>query len=157
MNKKHMTDDRILLDVEKINGYLCAVESINRAPNVAADYQCLLLNEKATLLESVQHAITVGEEKHPVDYWHISLQQTDLAGLKQGAQSWFFRLGDAERLADKLGELIFGFFDLIQPYTYGATIYRVDMIPPVWYAIGWDIFIVHSKYGAFLIKFSFDG
>ncbi|HHZ6969208.1 TPA: hypothetical protein ACWLU8_001303 [Morganella morganii] len=157
MIKKRVTDDMILLDVEKINGYLCAVESINCAPNVAADYQCLLLDEKVTLLESVQDGIICGEDKYPVEYWHISLQQTDLESLKQAVRSWFFRLGHAENLADKLDDLAVGFIDLIQPYTYGAAIYRVEMAPPVWYAIGWEIFVVHTKYGALLFRFSFDG
>ncbi|EOW6515819.1 hypothetical protein ACOZX1_000995 [Cronobacter dublinensis] len=38
MSNKKLTNEQIQWDVEKINGYLCAVEAMNIAANIGVDY-----------------------------------------------------------------------------------------------------------------------
>ncbi len=155
MKCKPMSKELILLDVEKINGYLCAVESLNREPNVAPDYECTYVEEQATLLSSVQSVIIRHSDEHPIGHWNVSLEQISENDMIKIVEEWFFQLGIAAKHADLLKNLIVGFRDLIQPYTIGSSIYRVNMIPPIWYAIRWDNFVIHSKHGSLLFEFNF--
>lgn len=157
MKCKPMPKELVLLDVEKINGYLCAVESLNWAPNIAPDYECSYVEEKTTLLSSVQSVIVRHSDKHPVEHWHVSLEQISESEMIKIVEDWFFQLGIAAKYSDLLKDLVVGFKDLIQPYTVGSSIYRVNMIPPIWYAIRWDNFVIHSRHGALLFEFNFDG
>ncbi len=155
MKCKPMSKELVLLDVEKINGYLCAVESLNREPNVAPDYECTYVEEKATLLSSVQSVIIRHSDEHPIEHWNVSLEQISENDMIKIVEEWFFQLGIATKHPDLLKNLVVGFRDLIQPYTIGSSIYRVNMIPPVWYAIRWDNFVIHSKHGSLLFEFNF--
>ncbi len=155
MKCKPMSKELVLLDVEKINGYLCAVESLNREPNVAPDYECTYVEEKATLLSSLQSVIIPHSDEHPIEHWNVSLEQISENDMIKIVEEWFFQLGIATKHPDLLKNLVVGFRDLIQPYTIGSSIYRVNMIPPVWYAIRWDNFVIHSKHGYLLFEFNF--
>lgn len=155
MKCKPMSKELVLLDVEKINGYLCAVESLNRETNVAPDYECTYVEEKATLLISVQSIIIRHSDEHPIEHWNVSLEQISENDMIKIVEEWFFQLGIATKHPDLLKNLVVGFRDLIQPYIIGSSIYRVNMIPPIWYAIRWDNFVIHSKHGSLLFEFNF--
>ncbi|HDN2512766.1 TPA: hypothetical protein P1K35_002969 [Providencia rettgeri] len=157
MKQKPMPKELVLLDVEKINGYLCAVESLNWAPNISPDYECTYVEEKTTLLSSVQSVIVRHSDKHPIEHWHVSLEPISEKDMIKIVEEWFFQLGVAAKNSDLLKDLLVGFKDLIKPYTVGSSIYRVNMTPPIWYAIRWDNFVIHSRHGSLLFEFNFDG
>ncbi|BBU96732.1 hypothetical protein [Providencia rettgeri] len=157
MKQKPMPKELVLLDVEKINGYLCAVESLNWAPNISPDYECTYVEDKTTLLSSVQSVIVRHSDKHPIEHWHVSLEPISENDMTKIMEEWFFQLGVAAKHSDLLKDLLVGFKDLIKPYTVGSSIYRVNMTPPIWYAIRWDNFVIHSRHGSLLFEFNFDG
>lgn len=157
MKQKPMPKELVLLDVEKINGYLCAVESLNWASNISPDYECTYVEEKTTLLSSVQSVIVRHSDKHPIEHWHVSLEPICENDMIKIVEEWFFQLGVAAKHSDLLKDLLIGFKDLIKPYTVGSSIYRVNMTPPIWYAIRWDNFVIHSRHGSLLFEFNFDG
>lgn len=57
MQYKRMCDEFIKLDVEKINGYLCAIESLNGADYPKVDYSFTHLKNTGSLLKSIEDYI----------------------------------------------------------------------------------------------------
>jgi len=156
MKLKKMTDEQIQLDVEKLNGFLCAVEAINAAANTGLDYTFIRLPDKHTLLKSVESHIAAIHPDTVLANWHISLDQVSENQLAASINEWFFRFGKAATLNDALDALPTGFMDILKQLVYTPNIYRVTMIPPVWYATSWETFVFDSKNGYFLLEFNFD-
>lgn len=142
------------LDIERINGFLDAIGCANQEGEVYSDYTFVQLPKNATLLGSVSEHILKIYEKHPIDYWHLSLEQIDLNTLKQGIEKWFFLMGRAESLA-VFSNFVNHFMDLLAPFLASASIYRLNMIPPVFYAIDWAEFVISGKQGDYLLYFNF--
>lgn len=153
---KKMTDEFIALDVEKINGYLCAIEAINTADNTGVEYKLIRLSEKETLLKSVESYISVTHPDTVLDYWHINLEQINEDHLSKSINTWLFRFGMAKKLHKKLISLQIGFMDVLKQLVYTPNIYRINMTPPIWYATDWEMFLFDSKNGFFLLEFNFD-
>lgn len=156
MTSKTLTDEQIQLDVEKLNGYLCAIEMMNVAANTGVDYMFLRLPEKNTLLKSIESNIAAIYPDTVLANWHLSLEQVSESQLTNSINEWFFCFGEAAALNNELSSLPVGFMDLLKQLVYTPNIYRVTMIPPVWYATGWETFVFDSKNGVFLLEFNFD-
>lgn len=156
MKYQKLTDEQIQLDVEKLNGYLCAIEMMNVAANTSVDYMFLRLPEKSTLLKSIESNIAAIYPDTVLANWHLSLEQVSESQLAASINTWFFHTGKAASLNHELASLPVGFMDLLKQLVYAPNIYRVTMIPPVWYAISWETFVFDSKNGFFLLEFNFD-
>lgn len=156
MRFKEMTEEQIQLDIEKINGYLSAIEMMNIAANICVDYTFIRLPQKHTLLESVESEIAQIYPDTIISNWHIKLEQICESQLSDSINIWFFRFGKAVVLSDELSDLCTGFMDMMKQLIYTPNIYRVTMRPPVWYAIDWEIFVFETKNGLFLLDFNFD-
>ncbi|ARX35857.1 TPA: hypothetical protein U2R10_003558 [Proteus mirabilis] len=156
MKFKKMTEEQIQLDVEKINGFLSAIEMLNVADNIGVDYTFVRLPPERTLLKSVERNITAAYPDTIVANWHISLEQVNEKQLADNINMWFFHFGNAAILNDKLSALRPGFMDMLKQVVYAPNIYRVTMSLPVWYAINWDIFAFDTKNGFFLLEFNFN-
>lgn len=156
MKCKKMTDEQIQLDVERLNGYLCAIEVMNAAPNMGFEYRFIRLPEKHTLQGSLESHIDGLYADTVMAHWHISLEQVSENQLADSIRTWFFYAGKAEALEHVLNALPTGFMDMLKQLVYAPNIYRVAMSPPVWYATGWETFIFDTKNGFFLLEFNFD-
>lgn len=156
MSNKKLTDEQIQWDVEKINGYLCAVEAMNIAANIDVDYAFARLPEKHTLRESVESKIAATYPDTVLANWHITLEPVPENQLRESIQKWFFRFGNAAQLSESLRSLPAGFMDILKPLLYTPAIYRIAMIPPLWYAIDWALFVFDTKNGLFLLEFNVD-
>lgn len=151
-----MTEEHIQLDVEKINGYLCAIEMLNDDTWAGVEYTFIRLAGKDTLLNSVERNIAATYPDTILANWHISLEQASENELIETIKRWFFYFGKAETLSNELNALPTGFMELLQQLIYPPNIYRVTMIPPVWYAVNWETFAFDTKNGFFLLEFSFN-
>ncbi|EOX3825079.1 hypothetical protein ACPGAX_001332 [Enterobacter quasiroggenkampii] len=125
-----MSDELIKLDVEKINGYLCAVECLNRVNAPRVEYSFTHINNSGSLLKSVQDHIAAAYPNTVIDYWHIEIEGINENQFNDSIKSWFFLFGKAEVLCDQLKPLQDEFLDLLNqlvytpsylPYSYGST------------------------------------
>ncbi|MEQ1962606.1 hypothetical protein ABLB69_05400 [Xenorhabdus khoisanae] len=150
-----MLDENITLDIEKINGYLEAVGLMNHDDYVASDYFFVKLPDGKTLIDSVNTSILNDCDKFPIEYWHVTLEQISEEDLQAGIEKWFFRTDVAEKWKQSVPNLVPGLLDLLQSYVTTASIYKLNMTPPMWHAIRWDEFVLDSKHGRFLLGFNF--
>ena len=156
MELERMNDDFIRLDVEKINGYLCAIESLNIVDCPRVDYSFTYLQKTASLLKSVESHIAGAYPDTLLEYWHINLDKINENQFYDSINTWFFQFCKAEIMRNQLTSLQVGFADLLSQLVYPLDVHRVNMIPPVWYATHWETFLMDSKNGCFLLEFSFD-
>ncbi|MFK3662111.1 hypothetical protein ACI2I2_16615 [Scandinavium sp. NPDC088450] len=156
MKFKKMTDEHIQLDVEKINGYLSAIETMNIADNIGVEYAFINLPQKLTLLQSIENNVANIYPGTIIANWHISLEEVNEHQLVDSLNTWFFCFGKAVTLKNELPALCAGFMDLLKQLVYTPAIYRVTMIPPVWYATDWETFAFDTDNGFFLLEFNFD-
>ncbi|MBJ3779700.1 hypothetical protein JFY47_04035 [Enterobacter asburiae] len=156
MQYKRMSDEFIILDVEKINGYLCAIESLNGADYPKVDYSFTHLKNTGSLLKSIEGHIAATYPNTVLDYWHIKIENINKSQFRESIKTWFFRFGRAEVLRDQLKPLQDGFLALLNQLVYTPQIYRVNMIPPVWYATCWELILLDSDNGLFMLEFNFD-
>lgn len=156
MQCNRMNDELIKLDVEKINGYLCAVECLNRVNALRVEYSFTHINNSGSLLKSVQDHIAVAYPNTVIDYWHIEIEGINENQFNNSINTWFFLFGRAEVLCDQLKPLQDEFLDLLNQIVYTPHIYRIHMVPPVWYATSWELILLDSLNGSFILEFNFD-
>jgi hypothetical protein len=156
MQYKRMSDEFIKLDVEKINGYLCAIESLNGVDYPKVDYSFTHLKNTGSLLKSIEDHIAATYPNTALDYWHIKIENISKSQFSDSIKTWFFRFGRAEVLRDQLKPLQDGFLELLNQLVHTPHIYRVNMIPPVWYATCWESILLDSDNGLFMLEFNFD-
>lgn len=156
MQYKRMSDEFIILDVEKINGYLCAIESLNEADYPKVDYSFTHLKNTGSLLKSIEDHIAATYPNTVLDYWHIKIENISKSQFRESIKTWFFRFGRAEVLCDQLKPLQDGFLALLNELVYTPQIYRINMIPPVWYATCWESILLDSDNDLFMLEFNFD-
>lgn len=143
-----------MADIERINGFLDAVGCINQEGEVYSDYSFLKLPYGMTLLDSINKNILDNYKKYPVEYWHLSLEPISVGELKKGIEKWFYRTSKAKR-NDWNENFVNAFMDLLMPFMGSASIYRLNMKPPIFYAIDWEEFVISGKQGDFLLYFNF--
>lgn len=156
MKFKKMAEEQIQRDVEKLNGYLSAIEMMNITDNISVEYTFIRLPQERTLLKSVEKQITEIYPDAIIADWHVSLEQVSENQLFDNINIWFFRFGKAAALKNEFPALCAGYMDMLKKIIYAPNIYRVTMRPPVWYAIDWDTFVFDTKNGSFLQEFNFD-
>lgn len=150
------TDQFLQLDIEKINGYLCAVEALNRPEYGGVEYTLILLQKKETLLKSMENYISTTYPHTVLDYWHINCEQLSDDEFSHRIRNWFSRFTSDETQANIFDNLECGFLDLLRPIVHIPNIYRVNMAPPIWYATDWETFILESNNAIVLLEFIFD-
>ena len=109
MQCKRMSDELIKLDVEKINGYLCAVECLNRVNAPRVEYSFTYINNSGSLLKSVQDHIATAYPNTVIDYWLIEIEGINENQFNDSIKTWLFLFGRAEVLRDQLKPLQMNF------------------------------------------------
>ncbi|WP_223881511.1 hypothetical protein [Affinibrenneria salicis] len=92
MQLKKMADEQIQLDVEKLNGYLCAIKMMNAEAPTGVEYTFIRLPGKGTLLESIESNFAAIYPDTVLANWHISLDQVNENQLSTASMHGFFAL-----------------------------------------------------------------
>lgn len=143
------------LAVAHINGFLDAVSRINQSEQVNCYYFLTQLEERETLLTTVNENIAERYPHYSVETWNTSLEPVARDVLENSVGQWFSKFVDAKYQTFPLSSLKGAFLDMLSPFLVSASIYRINMTPPVFYAIDWEEFVIDGKLGKFLLSFEF--
>lgn len=141
--------------VEKLNGFMNALGSMNMDTNRGSDYFIVELEHSKTLLSALTKYHSGLTDKYPPEYWHPQLTETHYQRLKDIALRWFFEHKAMQSLPLAIKSNVMAeFTDQINEMMGEYRIYELTTAPPVWYASTWDEFVFDAQYGRFLIHFS---
>ncbi|PHM36609.1 hypothetical protein [Xenorhabdus innexi] len=115
----------------------------------------LALSNEHELIDSLHPYFLSISDKYPAKYWHPKLKIVEEDELIKVVRQWFFEAEFFKKIPDLAAQnVIAGFYELLEPFITTASIYKLDIAPPVWYGCLWDDFVIENELGRFLLGFS---
>ncbi|AOI73651.1 hypothetical protein WI73_04120 [Burkholderia ubonensis] len=155
-------------NIEYCNGFLDAMATLNcEVTDIYADYVLEALPPALDLNSSLrQHFEDYGKYKvkpakiFTADNWHIKVEdffEPSDQSMYKICEKWFFAsstLAQAPQERHYRRNVAIGFIDALESALGKFSARRVEITPPIWYAMEWENIAIESGNERYLLHFS---